>query len=72
MGLRLGPERPPLRPAATPATAPSGLSLEAPREFPHLCARNPGTRIRAARAIALETSARARANAGRGRTELRV
>lgn len=64
-GLGLGQERPPPRPAATPATAPSGRNPEAPRELPQVCARNPGTGVREARAIALETSARARAQAGR-------
>lgn len=64
-GLGLGQERLPPRPAATPATAPSGRNPEAPRELPQVCARNPGTGVREARAIALETSARARAQAGR-------
>lgn len=59
-GLLRAPERPLLRPA------PTGRSREAPRELPHVCARNPGTRVHEARAIALETTARARANAGRG------
>ena len=69
-GLGLGQERPPPRPAATPATAPSGRNPEAPRELPQVCARNPGTGVREARAIALETSVRARAQAGREKKDL--
>lgn len=54
-----GPDPPGSCPAAAPA--PTGRRREAPRELPQVCARNPRTRLRAARAIALETTARARA-----------